>query len=144
MFCKWGTLNSVRDGAQVADRRRWQSAMTSPIGDVGSERVNFIQSFQRRSQKCETLRRKTDGGRCAMTKCTSILNYGVIKISSVNKDTWSNELEAVWHIVLDLGCQVGALEGNLQDRRQQCEPPLPSVVPRHLVQQPVTGQISTW
>ena len=24
---------------QVADRRRWQSAMTSPIGDVGSERV---------------------------------------------------------------------------------------------------------
>ena len=28
------------EGAQVADRRRWQSAMTSPIGDVGSERVN--------------------------------------------------------------------------------------------------------
>ena len=26
--------------AQVADRRRWQCAMTSPIGDVGSERVN--------------------------------------------------------------------------------------------------------
>ena len=27
------------EGVQVADRRRWQSAMTSPIGDVGSERV---------------------------------------------------------------------------------------------------------
>ena len=27
------------EGLQVADRRRWQSAMTSPIGDVGSERV---------------------------------------------------------------------------------------------------------
>ena len=25
---------------EVADRRRWQSAMTSPIGDVGSKRVN--------------------------------------------------------------------------------------------------------
>ena len=32
-------LNQVRRGVQVADRRRWQSAMTSPIGDVGSERV---------------------------------------------------------------------------------------------------------
>ena len=32
-------LNKVREGVQVADRRRWQSAMTSPIGDVGSERV---------------------------------------------------------------------------------------------------------
>ena len=28
-----------REGVQVADRRLWQSAMTSPIGDVGSERV---------------------------------------------------------------------------------------------------------
>ena len=27
------------EGVQVADRRRWQSAVTSPIGDVGSERV---------------------------------------------------------------------------------------------------------
>ena len=29
----------VGNVVQVADRRRWQSAMTSPIGDVGSERV---------------------------------------------------------------------------------------------------------
>ena len=25
----------------MAERRRWQSAMTSPIGDVGSKRVNI-------------------------------------------------------------------------------------------------------
>ena len=30
---------------QVADRRRWQSAMTSPIGDVGSERVKVNFKF---------------------------------------------------------------------------------------------------
>ena len=35
-----GTSIGLREGVQVADRRRWQSAMTSPIGDVGSERVN--------------------------------------------------------------------------------------------------------
>ena len=29
------------EGVQVADRRRWQSAMTSLIGDVGSERVKI-------------------------------------------------------------------------------------------------------
>ena len=29
----------VREEVQVADRRRWQSAMTSPIGAVGSEIV---------------------------------------------------------------------------------------------------------
>ena len=34
-----GTEISLGEGVQVADRRRWQSAMTSPIGDVGSERV---------------------------------------------------------------------------------------------------------
>ena len=34
-----GTLVRFGEGSQVADRRRWQSAMTSPIGDVGSERV---------------------------------------------------------------------------------------------------------
>ena len=34
-----GALIRLGDGVQVADRRRWQSAMTSPIGDVGSERV---------------------------------------------------------------------------------------------------------
>ena len=27
------------EGVQVADRRPWQSAKTSPIGDPGSERV---------------------------------------------------------------------------------------------------------
>ena len=44
----------VRGGVQVADWRRWQSAMTSPIGDVGSERVNnnFVLSAP---NKCETL-----------------------------------------------------------------------------------------
>ena len=36
--CKRRNFNKVR-GIQVTDRRRWQSAMTSPIGDVGSERV---------------------------------------------------------------------------------------------------------
>ena len=35
-----GTLIRLGEEFQVADRRRWQSAMTSPIGDVGSERVN--------------------------------------------------------------------------------------------------------
>ena len=34
-----GTKIRLGEGVQVADRRRWQSAMTSPIGDVGSERV---------------------------------------------------------------------------------------------------------
>ena len=34
-------FKTVREGLQVADRRRWQSAMTSPIGDVGSERVKW-------------------------------------------------------------------------------------------------------
>ena len=34
-----GTSMRLGEGVQVADRRRWQSAMTSPIGDVGSERV---------------------------------------------------------------------------------------------------------
>ena len=29
-------------GVQVAEWRRWQSAMPSPIGDVGSERVKEI------------------------------------------------------------------------------------------------------
>ena len=28
------------EGPKVADRPCWQPAMTSPIGDVGSERVN--------------------------------------------------------------------------------------------------------
>ena len=32
-------------GVQVADRRRWQSAVTSPIGDVGSERVKAKNTF---------------------------------------------------------------------------------------------------
>ena len=36
-----GTLVRLGEGGQVADRRRWQSAMTSTIGDVGSERVNI-------------------------------------------------------------------------------------------------------
>ena len=36
-----GTWIRLGKGVQVADRRHWQSAMTSPIGDVGSERVNF-------------------------------------------------------------------------------------------------------
>ena len=40
--CKQRDFNTVREGVQVADRRRWQSAMTSPIGDVGSERVKTI------------------------------------------------------------------------------------------------------
>ena len=34
--------DEIKTGSEmtlVADRRRWQSAMTSPIGDVGSERV---------------------------------------------------------------------------------------------------------
>ena len=35
-------LNMVMGGVQVADRRRWQSAMTSPIGNLGSERVNQV------------------------------------------------------------------------------------------------------
>ena len=34
-----GTKIRLGEEVQVADRRRWQSAMTSPIGDVGSERV---------------------------------------------------------------------------------------------------------
>ena len=37
-----GTQIRFGEGVQVADRRRWQSAMTSPIGDVGSERVNLL------------------------------------------------------------------------------------------------------
>ena len=32
-------------GIEVADRRRWQSAMTSPIGDVGSERVKVAKDY---------------------------------------------------------------------------------------------------
>ena len=36
------TYIRLGEGIQVAERRRWQSAMTSPIGDVGSERVNVI------------------------------------------------------------------------------------------------------
>ena len=34
-----GTSIRFWEGLQVADRRNWQSALTSPIGDVGSERV---------------------------------------------------------------------------------------------------------
>ena len=37
-----GTWIRLGKGVQVADRRHWQSAMTSPIGDVGSERVKAI------------------------------------------------------------------------------------------------------
>ena len=36
-----GTKIRFGEGVKVADRRRWQSAMTSPIGDVGSERVKL-------------------------------------------------------------------------------------------------------
>ena len=39
MVINKGTSIRLGEGLQVADRRRWQSAMTSPIGDVGSERV---------------------------------------------------------------------------------------------------------
>ena len=35
-----GTNIRLGEGIRVTDRRRWQSARTSPIGDVGSERVN--------------------------------------------------------------------------------------------------------
>ena len=36
------TLHALKVmGIYVADQRRWQSAMTSPIGDVGSERVKL-------------------------------------------------------------------------------------------------------
>ena len=34
------------EGVQVADWRHWQSAMTSLIGDVGSERVNPFNMFK--------------------------------------------------------------------------------------------------
>ena len=33
-------LNKIKEGVQVADQQRWQSAMMSSIGDIGSERVN--------------------------------------------------------------------------------------------------------
>ena len=32
----------LEEGFQVAYRRRWQSAMTSPISDFGSERVKLL------------------------------------------------------------------------------------------------------
>ena len=37
-----GTNIRLDEGVQVADRRRWKSAMMSPIGDVGSERVKIF------------------------------------------------------------------------------------------------------
>ena len=40
-----GTKIRLGKGVQVADRRRWQSAMTSPIGDVGSERVEHNRMY---------------------------------------------------------------------------------------------------
>ena len=40
VVCKQSNFEQSREGVQVADRRRWQSPLTSPIGDVGSERVN--------------------------------------------------------------------------------------------------------
>ena len=42
MYVYEGTYIRLGEGVQVADRRRWQSAMTSPIGDVGSERVKCV------------------------------------------------------------------------------------------------------
>ena len=42
MYVHKGTLIKLGERVQVADRRHWQSDMTSPIGDVGSERVNTI------------------------------------------------------------------------------------------------------
>ena len=46
-----GTKIRLGEGVQVADRRRWQSAMTSPIGDVGSERVKEIYKCTRAVRK---------------------------------------------------------------------------------------------
>ena len=37
-----GTRIRLGEGVQVADPPRWQSSMTSPIGDVGSERVKLL------------------------------------------------------------------------------------------------------
>ena len=52
--CKSGSLNRVGKVVQVADRRRWQSAMTSPIGDVGSERVKKYKCMRKRSPRAMT------------------------------------------------------------------------------------------
>ena len=43
------------EGVQVAVRRRWQSAITSPIGDVGSERVKMKSFYKFIAVMCQAI-----------------------------------------------------------------------------------------